>query len=173
MDHQYFHQSMDQSGMVADPVRGQLNQDFFPPCHHSRLRIWSRETGSAVPSRVSPLMFHTQTESGADARAPLLPPVFRNIDYDVDLDYIITRHRGVPSLRVMILRTDRVHCRESAGTGPVAIKVGPVTGAVFYILRYPHGPSKAGVPCVGYLIKSTSTSYLQHEVPLLSPTLYC
>ena len=26
------------------------------PCPRSRLRIWSRETGSAVPSRVSPLI---------------------------------------------------------------------------------------------------------------------
>ena len=35
------------------------------PCARSRLRIWSRETGSAVPSRVSLLIFHTQAESGA------------------------------------------------------------------------------------------------------------
>ena len=27
------------------------------PCPRSRLRIWSRETGSAVPSRVSLLIF--------------------------------------------------------------------------------------------------------------------
>ena len=29
------------------------------------------------------------------------------------------------------LRTDGVHCRESAGTGPVNLKVVPVTGAAF------------------------------------------
>ena len=29
----------------------------------SRLRIWSRETGLAVPSRVSPFMLHTRAES--------------------------------------------------------------------------------------------------------------
>ena len=29
------------------------------------------------------------------------------------------------------LRTDDVHCRESAGTGPVVLKVVPVTGAAF------------------------------------------
>ena len=40
-----------QPGKVANPARGQLNSVFFPyPC--SRLRTWSRETGSAVPSRV-------------------------------------------------------------------------------------------------------------------------
>ena len=40
--------------MVANPVRGQLNRKsiFFCP-HYSRLRIWSRETGSAVPSPIS------------------------------------------------------------------------------------------------------------------------
>ena len=32
-------------------------------CSCSRLRIWSRKTGSAVPSRVNPLIFHTQAES--------------------------------------------------------------------------------------------------------------
>ena len=46
---------MDQSGKVANPARGQL-------------RIWSRETGSAVPSRASQLILHTQAESSAYSR---------------------------------------------------------------------------------------------------------
>ena len=33
--------------------------------------------------------------------------------------------------RITQLRTDGVHCRESAGTGPVALKVVRVTGAAF------------------------------------------
>ena len=33
--------------------------------------------------------------------------------------------------RVSQLRTNGIHCRESAGTGPVKLKVVPVTGAVF------------------------------------------
>ena len=33
--------------------------------------------------------------------------------------------------RVTQLRTDGVICRESAGTGPVVLKVVPVTGAAF------------------------------------------
>ena len=47
----------DQPGKVANPARGQLNMknDFFP-CPRSRLRIWSRQTVSAVPSRVSLLI---------------------------------------------------------------------------------------------------------------------
>ena len=38
------------------------------PCPHSRLRVWSRELGSAVLSRVSSLILHIQTESGAYLR---------------------------------------------------------------------------------------------------------
>ena len=50
--------------MAANPARGQLNmENDFPPCLRSRLRIWSRETGSAVPSRVSPFILHNQAES--------------------------------------------------------------------------------------------------------------
>ena len=37
----------------------------------------------------------------------------------------------------MRLRTDGVHCRESAGTGPVVLKVVPVTGSPF---AGHHGP---------------------------------
>ena len=55
---------MDQPGKVANPARGQLNREkcFFPVPVRA-LRIWSRETGSAVPSRVSPLILHTQAKS--------------------------------------------------------------------------------------------------------------
>ena len=36
--------------MVANPARGQLNNNFsLLFCPHSRRRIWSRETGSACP----------------------------------------------------------------------------------------------------------------------------
>ena len=48
-----YSKSKDQPGKVANPARGQLNrknQYFLVPV--SRLKIWSRETGSAVPSRV-------------------------------------------------------------------------------------------------------------------------
>ena len=48
-----YSKSMDQPGKVANHVRCQLN--IFP-CPLSRLRIWSRETCSAVPSRVSLLI---------------------------------------------------------------------------------------------------------------------
>ena len=49
---------MDQPGKVANPARGQLNREnkISFPCPRACLRIWSRETGSAVPSRVSLLI---------------------------------------------------------------------------------------------------------------------
>ena len=47
---------MDQPGKVANPARGQLNREKIFPCLRACLRIWSRETGSAVPSRVSLLI---------------------------------------------------------------------------------------------------------------------
>ena len=59
-------QSMFQPGKVANPANninitidinsGQLNGEKKSPCPRSRLRIWPRETGSAVPSRVSLFM---------------------------------------------------------------------------------------------------------------------
>ena len=49
---------MDQPGKVANPARGQLNREneYFPIRARARLKISSRKTGSAVPSRVSLLI---------------------------------------------------------------------------------------------------------------------
>ena len=38
------------------------------------------------------------------------------------------------------LRTDNVHCRMSAGTGPEVLKVVPATDAVLAVSRSYHGP---------------------------------
>ena len=49
--------SMDQPGKVANPARGQLNKkNLYFPVPVRSLRIWSRETISAVPSCVSLLI---------------------------------------------------------------------------------------------------------------------
>ena len=58
---------MDQPGKVANPARGQLNREngYFSVPVRTRLRIWSRETGSAVPSPVSLLILYTHAKSGA------------------------------------------------------------------------------------------------------------
>ena len=67
------------SRLVFNPACGQLKREKMNfPCPRSRLRIWSRYTGSAVPSRVSPLILHAQAESGAYSQAPLFPPAFRH-----------------------------------------------------------------------------------------------
>ena len=47
-----YNKGMDKPGKVANPARGQLdrkNEIFLRP--RSRLIIWPRERGSAVPSR--------------------------------------------------------------------------------------------------------------------------
>ena len=52
-----YSKSEDQSDEVACPARGQLNREkSIFSCPRSRLRFWSRETSSAVPSRVSLLI---------------------------------------------------------------------------------------------------------------------
>ena len=103
------------------------------PCPRSRLNIWYRETGSAVPSRVSLLIPHTQDESGAyswaSSRFPLRRP-------------FICLYRHTPSGQSRVfwvtqLRTDSVHCGESGGTGSVVLSVVPVMGAAF---AGHHGP---------------------------------
>ena len=48
-------------------VRLPIRKRMFP-CPRTCLRIWSRETGSAVPSRINLLILHTQVESGAYLR---------------------------------------------------------------------------------------------------------
>ena len=48
---------MDQPGKVVNPARGQLNREkIIFPCPRTCLIIWSRETGTAVPSRDSLLI---------------------------------------------------------------------------------------------------------------------
>ena len=101
---------------------------FFPCLPRSRLRIWSRETVSAVPSRVvSLLVLYTQAESSAYSWASHLPPDFRGG---------VHQCHQPPSGQSQVyqattMRTDVVHCRESVGTGPAVLKVVPVTGAAF------------------------------------------
>ena len=85
------------------------------------------ESGCLVPSLVSLLIPYTQAEPGAYSRDCSRFPRWRPFVY-------INCH--TPSgqsrvHRVVQLRTEGVHYRESAGTGPVVFKVVPVTGAAF------------------------------------------
>ena len=60
-----FSKSMDQPGKVTNPARGQLNREINISLSPFEPKIRSRETGSAVRSRVSLLILHTQAQSGA------------------------------------------------------------------------------------------------------------
>ena len=131
VDGQHFQQSMDKPGMVANPARGQLNMEKNSfRCPLSRLRIWSRETRSAIPSSVS---LHTQAERGAYSRDSYRFPRRRPFIY-------LNRHTPSGQFRVNRVpqRTNGVHRRESTGTGPVILEVVLVTGVVFsgFIMDY-------------------------------------
>ena len=81
--------------------------------------------GSSVPRQ--PAYLHTQAESGAYLRDPSRFPRRRPFIY-------LNRH--TPSgqsrvYRVPRLRTDGVHYRESAGAGPVVLKVVAITGVAW------------------------------------------
>ena len=81
--------------MVAHIARVRINRVRLPTCTwsaeqekrivscpRSRLRIWSRETGLAVPSRVSLLVYiHTQAESGVYLRDSSRVPRRRPFSY--------------------------------------------------------------------------------------------
>ena len=118
-----YSKSMDQPGEVANPGHGQLKREkLIFPCPRSRLRIWSRETASAVSSRVSLL-------NSIILRLNLVPT------YEIPPElrggvHVYFKNRHVPSgqyrdYRETQMRIDGVHCRESAGTGPVSLKVVP------------------------------------------------
>ena len=56
---------MDQPGKVANPARGQLNlENALSLSPLAPVNSVLRGEGSAVPSRVSPLILYTQAESG-------------------------------------------------------------------------------------------------------------
>ena len=87
------------------------------PCPRACLIIWSREMGSAVPSRVSLLISVLRLNRVLTYG---IPPEFRGGVH------LWNRHTPLGQsrvYRVTQLRTDGVHCRESAGTGPVNLKV--------------------------------------------------
>ena len=129
-----YSKSIDQSGVAAKPTRGQLNRENVCFSYlRSRLRIWSRCKGSAVPSRVSLLIIHTQIEYGAaysrdSSRFPRRRPyLYRQPPSGQSRVYQVTQWY-----------TDDIQCLESAGTGPVVLKVAPVTGAAFSRITMDH-----------------------------------
>ena len=118
---------MDRPGKVANPRRGQLNREkeHLFPCPRSRLRIWSSETGSAVPSPRVSLLIST---FGLN----LVLTGFLASSAAVHL-FILNLHTPSGQYRVYRmtqLRTDGFHCRESATTVPVNLEVIPSEGCL-------------------------------------------
>ena len=120
-----------QPGMVANPVRGQLNRKNNFSCPRSRLRIWSRETGSAVPSRVSLLISILRLNMVLTHE---VPPDFRAAPIYSYRHPLSGQSRVY---QITQLRTDGVHNRKCAGTEPVILKVVPVTGAALSGITIP------------------------------------
>ena len=113
---------MDQPGKVANPARVQLNREVNIPLSALFVpdNLVSRD-GFGSPVRRRPAHLHTQAEYNVYLRYSSRVPRRRPYIY-------LNRH--TPSgqsqvYRVTQLRTDDVHCRESAGTGPVNLKVVP------------------------------------------------
>ena len=129
--------SMDQPGKVASPAPGQLNR--INECSLSTFvpeNLVSRDGfGSPVP-RVSLLISILRLNLVPTYG---IPPEFHG---GVHL-FIYNRHTPSGQSRVyrvtQIMRTDGVHCRESAGTGPVNLKVVP-NECCLGSLAGQHGP---------------------------------
>ena len=114
---------MDQPGKVANPARDQLNRENE---YYISLSVFAPEKlvrrdgfGSPVPRQPAHSIIRLTL-----VLAYGIPPRFRG---GVHL-FILNRHTPLGQsrvYRVTQLRTDGVHCRESAGTGPVNLKVVP------------------------------------------------
>lgn len=98
----------------------------------SRLRVWYCEFGSAVPSRVRPLIVQTQAESGAyfygtPLQYPSLPyptllyPTLP-ISSTVSIRTVMYRRPSPDSIKSSNCITNGVHYRESAGKRLVVLK---------------------------------------------------
>ena len=121
---------MDQPGKVANPCSWSAQQGkLIFTCPRSRLIIWSREAGSTVPSRVSLLI--------SILRLTLVLTSGIHPEFRGGVHLLIYLNHNTPSGQSRVyrvttqLRTDGVHCRESADTGPVVLKGVAVTGAAF------------------------------------------
>ena len=122
-----YSKSMDQPGKVANPARDQLNREneyFSVPVRALEFgvarRVRQSRPASACPSQYSGWVWCLLTGFLPSSAAAFVHLFFN-------------RHTRSGQSRVyrvtQLLHTDGVHCRESAGTGSVNLKVVPVTGA--------------------------------------------
>ena len=160
--------SMDQPSKVANPARGQLNREndislspFVPG------NLVSRDGfGSPVPRQ--PAHLHTQAESGTYLRDSSRFPRRRPFNY-------FNRHAlscQSRVYRVTQLRTDGVHCRESAGTGPVNLTRGSSSNGCC-LSRSHHGQIKLRlsfpIPTVGMKWVCSKYPYLYGGINQRTP----
>ena len=118
-------QSVVQPTKVVSPARGQLKREnCLSPVSVRRLRPASSRSFSTLGLNL--VLTHGISPAFSDGFHLFIPS---------------TAIGSVPSLYQVshILRTDGVHCREFASTGPVVLKVVPVTGAAFSGIPV-HGP---------------------------------
>ena len=124
----HFQQSMNQPGKVANLPRRQLfkrenmNISLSPFAHEN---LASRD-GFGRPVPRQPTHFPNSRLNPVLTRG--IPPASAVASVYLNCH---TRWGESRVYRVTQMRTDGVHCRESAGTGPVVLKVVPVTGAAF------------------------------------------
>ena len=106
----------------------------WPPCEvvfrvGNQYAECEKQQQTTTNNNKQQLNLDAEAKSDAYSRTSLLPPAFRDIDYD-DNGLHSSIYRHTPSDhsqvdRVTRLLTDGVHCWESAGTGPVVLKVVP------------------------------------------------
>ena len=103
-----YSKSMEQPGKVANPDRSQLNREE----KKNPVRVHAWEFGLARQVR--------QSRPANLVRTYGIPPEFRG-GVQLFFKTTIIRHRLSPEFigSCNLLRTVGVHCRESAGTGPV------------------------------------------------------
>ena len=113
--------------MVANFARrGQLSRENFLPCRpRSRLIIdFARQVRPPRPA--SACSFSLLRINMVFTRG--IPPAFRDSIHIYRCQPASGQSRGY---RVTQLRADDIYCRASAGTGPVVLKVVPITAAAF------------------------------------------
>ena len=122
----HFQQSMDLPGTVANPAGSHLNRKkFFPLSPFAPMNLVSRDKfGRPVPRQPAHSLPHSggiiNHQSGSSRFPRRRPYLYRQPPSDQSRVYRVTQ-----------LRSDSVHCRGSAGTGPLVLKVVPVSGAAF------------------------------------------
>ena len=112
---------MDQPGKVVSPARDQLNGKMDISLSAFVLENLVSRDGFGSPVLRQPVRFHTKAESGAYLRDSSGIPRRRPFIY---LNHHTTSGQS-RVYRVTQLRTDGVHCRGSAGTEPLNLKVVP------------------------------------------------